>query len=127
LMAPFGLIGIVAAMLPFNIPLGFVALLGVIALAGMVIRNAVILISEVDLNLQNGMAANEAISAAALHRARPILLTAMAAILGMLPIAREVFWGPMAYAIIGGLASATLSTLTVLPTAMSLLLDRQRR
>jgi multidrug efflux pump len=127
LMAPFGLIGIVAAMLPFNIPLGFVALLGVIALAGMVIRNAVILISEVDLNLRDGMAANEAISAAALHRARPILLTAMAAILGMLPIAREVFWGPMAFAIIGGLASATLSTLTVLPTAMSLLLDRQRR
>ncbi|MEQ4452420.1 efflux RND transporter permease subunit [Kosakonia sp. YIM B13605] len=127
LMAPFGLPGIVLAMLPTGTPMGFVALLGVIALAGMIIRNAVILISEVDSNLAQGMAANEAIVAAAEHRARPIMLTACAAILGMIPISHQVFWGPMAYAIIGGLVVATLVTLTVLPAAFSLLLDKERR
>lgn len=122
LMAPFGLPGIVLAMLPTGTPMGFVALLGVIALAGMIIRNAVILISEVDSNLAQGMVANEAIVAATEHRARPIMLTACAAILGMIPISHQVFWGPMAYAIIGGLIVATLVTLTVLPAAFSLLL-----
>ncbi|MBS1206363.1 MAG: family transporter [Proteobacteria bacterium] len=122
LMAPFALPGIVLAMLPTGTPMGFVALLGVIALAGMIIRNAVILISEVDSNLAQGMSANEAIVAATEHRARPIMLTACAAILGMIPISHQVFWGPMAYAIIGGLIVATLVTLTVLPAAFSLLL-----
>lgn len=127
LMAPFGLPGIVLAMLPTGTPMGFVALLGVIALAGMIIRNAVILISEVDSNLAQGMAANEAIATAAEHRARPIMLTACAAILGMIPISHQVFWGPMAYVIIGGLVVATLVTLTVLPAAFSLLLDKEKR
>ncbi|MCW4603809.1 efflux RND transporter permease subunit [Klebsiella quasipneumoniae] len=122
LMAPFGLPGIVLAMLPGGTPMGFVALLGVIALAGMIIRNAVILISEVDSNLAQGMASDAAIIAAAEHRARPICLTACAAILGMIPISHQVFWGPMAYAIIGGLLIATLVTLTVLPASLSLLL-----
>src|SRR5476649_1144441 len=122
-MAPFGLIGVVGAMLPTGTPMGFVALLGVIALAGMIIRNAVILISEVDVNTRNGMAANAAIVAAARHRARPILLTACAAILGMIPISHQVFWGPMAFAIIGGLMVATVLTLTVLPAAISLVLQ----
>lgn len=126
LMAPFGLPGIVLAMLPTGTPMGFVALLGVIALAGMIIRNAVILISEVDSNVQQGMANDEAIIAAAEHRARPIMLTACAAILGMIPISHQVFWGPMAFAIIGGLMVATLVTLTVLPAAFSLLLAGQR-
>ena len=125
--APFGLIGIVLAMLPSGTPLGFVALLGVIALAGMIIRNAVILISEVDTNVDNGMDRDEAIMAATRHRARPILLTAAAAILGMIPIATQVFWGPMAYAIIGGLFAATLLTLTVLPCALSLLMQREMK
>lgn len=124
LMAPFGLPGIVLAMLPTGTPMGFVALLGVIALAGMIIRNAVILISEVDSNLAHGMAVNVAIVTAAEHRARPIMLTACAAILGMIPISHQVFWGPMAYAIIGGLIVATLVTLTVLPAALSLVLNR---
>lgn len=127
LMAPFGLPGVVMAMLPGGTPLGFVALLGVIALAGMIIRNAVILISEVDSNLALGMAQEAAIIAAAEHRARPIFLTACAAILGMLPIAHQVFWGPMAYAIIGGLVVATLVTLTVLPASFSLLLQASAR
>lgn len=126
LMAPFGLPGIVLAMLPTGTPMGFVALLGVIALAGMIIRNAVILISEVDSNVQQGMANDEAIIAAAEHRARPIMLTACAAILGMIPISHQVFWGPMAFAIIGGLVVATLVTLTVLPAAFSLLLTGHR-
>lgn len=124
LMAPFGLIGVVLAMLPTATPMGFVALLGVIALAGMIIRNAVILISEADRNLRHGMSCETAIITAAQHRARPILLTACAAILGMLPIAEQVFWGPMAYAIIGGLCVATLVTLTVLPAAMSLVMRK---
>ncbi|AMO49323.1 RND transporter, hydrophobe/amphiphile efflux-1 family [Enterobacter sp. FY-07] len=126
LMAPFGLPGIVLAMLPTGTPMGFVALLGVIALAGMIIRNAVILISEVDSNVQQGMANDAAIIAAAEHRARPIMLTACAAILGMIPISHQVFWGPMAFAIIGGLMVATLVTLTVLPAAFSLLLTGKR-
>ncbi|WP_320153795.1 efflux RND transporter permease subunit [uncultured Tolumonas sp.] len=123
--APFGLIGIVAAMLPTGTPMGFVALLGVIALAGMIIRNAVILISEVDNNIQNGIAVRPAIMAAAAHRSRPIILTALAAILGMIPIAHQIFWGPMAYAIIGGLIVATVFTLTVLPAALSLMIERE--
>ncbi|MFN2049058.1 efflux RND transporter permease subunit [Pantoea agglomerans] len=123
-MAPFGLPGIVSAMLPAGTPLGFVALLGIIALAGIIIRNAVIMISEVDANSRAGLTAGEAIRQAAHHRARPILLTACAAILGMIPIAHQVFWGPMALAIIGGLISGTLVTLTVLPAALSLLMQR---
>lgn len=122
LMAPFGLIGIVLAMLPSGTPMGFVALLGMIALAGMIIRNAVILISEMDSNLARGMASQQAIIAAVQHRARPIMLTACAAILGMIPIAEQVFWGPMARAIIGGLLVATLVTLTVLPACLSLVI-----
>lgn len=125
-MAPFGLIGIVAAMLPTGTPMGFVAQLGVIALAGMIIRNAVILIEEVDGNVARGMSARDSIVTAALHRARPIVLTACAAILGMVPIAHQVFWGPMAYAIIGGLTAATFLTLTLLPSLISLLLQFEK-
>lgn len=124
-MAPFGLPGIVLAMLPSGTPMGFVALLGMIALAGMIIRNAVILIMEADSNLRAGMTRNDAVSKAAEHRARPILLTACAAILGMIPISHQVFWGPMAYAIIGGLLVGTLMTLTVLPAALSLMMQRE--
>lgn len=124
-MAPFGLPGIVLAMLPSGTPMGFVALLGMIALAGMIIRNAVILIMEADSSLRAGMSRNDAVSKAAEHRARPILLTACAAILGMIPISHQVFWGPMAYAIIGGLLVGTLMTLTVLPAALSLMMQRE--
>ncbi len=126
-MAPFGLIGVVAAMLPTGTPMGFVAQLGVIALAGMIIRNAVILIEEVDNNVAAGEEPGTAIVHAATHRARPIMLTACAAILGMIPIAPQVFWGPMAYAIIGGLTVATILTLTVLPCALSILLGLEAR
>ncbi|MCG8709837.1 efflux RND transporter permease subunit [Brenneria sp. 4F2] len=126
LMAPFGLPGIVAAMLPTGTPMGFVALLGIIALAGMIIRNAVILISEVDSNTSQGLDREAAIIKASKHRARPILLTACAAVLGMIPISHQVFWGPMAYAIIGGLIVATLVTLTVLPASLSLVMQAEK-
>jgi len=91
----------------------------------MIIRNAVILIGEVDDNVKKGMGRDAAITTATQHRSRPIVLTACAAILGMLPIAGQVFWGPMAFAIIGGLAIATVVTLTVLPAALSLLMQRE--
>lgn len=124
-MAPFGLIGIVAAMVPLGIPMGFVAQLGVIALAGMIIRNAVILIQEADENVRMGLGPMEAVTNAAIHRCRPIMLTALAAIFGMIPIAHQVFWGPMAYAIIGGLTGGTVLTLTLLPAALRLLLAKE--
>jgi len=114
-VAPFGLIGVVAALLPTHTPMGFVAILGTIALVGMIIRNSVILIDQIETNIAAGQDRWNAVIDAANHRLRPILLTAAAAILGMLPIAREVFWGPMAYAVIGGLAVATALTLVFLP------------
>lgn len=126
-MAPFGLIGVVAIMLATGSPMGFVAQLGVIALAGMIIRNAVILIEEVDNNVVAGMAPADAIATASKHRARPIILTACAAILGMIPIAHQVFWGPMAYAIIGGLTVATILTLSLLPAILTYLLSWEER
>jgi multidrug efflux pump len=115
-VAPLGLIGVVAALLPTGTPLGFVALLGVLALAGIIIRNAVILISQIGVFMQEGLDPWHAVIEATEHRMRPILLTAAAASLGMLPIAREVFWGPMAYAMIGGIIFATVLTLFFLPT-----------
>ena len=126
-MAPFGLVGVVSAMIPFGIPMGFVAQLGVIALAGMIIRNAVILIQEADDNVRAGQGPQDAVVNAAVHRCRPIMLTALAAILGMIPIASQVFWGPMAYAIIGGLTAGTVFTLTLLPAIIFLLLSREHR
>jgi multidrug efflux pump subunit AcrB len=96
--------------------MGFVAILGVMSLAGMVIRNAVILIAQIDQHIDSGEAPWEAVISATEHRLRPILLTAAAAILGMIPIAPTVFWGPMAYAVMGGLVVATALTLFFLPT-----------
>ena len=114
-VAPLGLIGVVVALLTTRTPMGFVAILGVIALTGMIVRNSVILIAQIEHNLATGMAPWDAVVEATQHRLRPILLTAAAAILGMIPIMSDVFWGPMAYAIAGGLAGATLLTLLFLP------------
>ncbi|WEK52752.1 MAG: efflux RND transporter permease subunit [Candidatus Kaistia colombiensis] len=114
-VAPLGLIGVVAALLFTDTPMGFVATLGIIALAGMIIRNSVILIDQIEHTRKEGEDAWQAVIEAAQHRFRPIMLTASAAILGMIPIMRDVFWGPMAYAIVGGLAGATLLTLLFLP------------
>jgi multidrug efflux pump subunit AcrB len=114
-VAPLGLIGVVAALLLSDKPLGFVALLGVLALTGMIARNSVILIDQIETEKANGRQPWDAVVEATTHRFRPILLTAAAAILGMIPIAPTIFWGPMAYAIMGGLAVATLLTLVFLP------------
>ena len=114
-VAPLGLIGVVAALLIADKPLGFVAILGVLALIGMIARNSVILIDQIEHERAHGKDAWEAVIEATMHRFRPILLTAAAAILGMIPIAPTIFWGPMAYAIMGGLAVATVLTLVFLP------------
>jgi multidrug efflux pump len=114
-VAPLGLIGVVAALLLADKPLGFVALLGVLALTGMIVRNSVILIDQIEKEKAHGRDPWDAVVEATAHRFRPILLTAAAAILGMIPIAPTIFWGPMAYAIMGGLAVATLLTLVFLP------------
>jgi multidrug efflux pump subunit AcrB len=114
-VAPLGLIGVVAALLPTGTPMGFVAILGIIALSGMIIRNSVILIDQIDMDMARGLHPWDAVIDATTNRFRPIVLTAAAASLGMIPIASEVFWGPMAYAIIGGLFVATLLTLLFLP------------
>jgi multidrug efflux pump subunit AcrB len=114
-VAPFGLIGVVLALLIAQKPLGFVALLGVIALVGMIVRNSVILVHQIETEIAHGRGRWDAVVEATAHRFRPILLTAAAAILGMIPIAPTVFWGPMAYAIMGGLAVATALTLVFLP------------
>ena len=95
--------------------MGFVAILGIIALSGMIIRNSVILIDQIDMDLTKGLHPGDAVVDATTSRLRPIVLIAAAALLGMSPIAPEVFWGPMAYAVIGGLFAATLLTLLFLP------------
>jgi multidrug efflux pump len=115
LTAPLALIGVAGALLLAQAPMGFVAILGVISLAGMVIRNSVILIVQIDDHIAAGEEPWSAVVSATEHRVRPILLTAAAAVLGMIPIAPTVFWGPMAYAVMGGLVVATLLTLVVLP------------
>lgn len=114
-VAPLGLIGVVLALVPTGTPMGFVAILGILALAGIIIRNSVILVTQIDEFREQGLSPWDAVVEATNHRRRPILLTAAAASLGMIPIAREVFWGPMAYAMIGGIISATLLTLLFLP------------
>ncbi|MGE0674079.1 MAG: efflux RND transporter permease subunit, partial [Methylibium sp.] len=115
LTAPLGLIGVAATLAAFRIPFGFVAMLGVIALAGMIIRNSVILVVQIDHDLQAGASLWHAIVESTVRRMRPILLTALAAILAMIPLTHSVFWGPMAWAIMGGLFIATLLTLVFLP------------
>jgi multidrug efflux pump subunit AcrB len=114
-VAPLGLIGVVIALVPTGTPMGFVAILGILALIGIIIRNSVILVTQIDEYEKKGYAPWDAVVEATEHRRRPILLTAAAASLGMIPIAREVFWGPMAYAMIGGIIIATLLTLLFLP------------
>ncbi|MCX7660078.1 MAG: efflux RND transporter permease subunit [Caldimonas manganoxidans] len=115
LTGPLGLAGVAAALLALNRPFGFVALLGVIALMGMIQRNSVILIDQIEQDRARGVPAWEAIVEAAVRRLRPIVLTAAAAVLAMIPLSRSVFWGPMAVAIMGGLIVATALTLLALP------------
>ncbi|MCB8745343.1 efflux RND transporter permease subunit [Rhodoferax sp. U2-2l] len=115
LTGPLGIAGVAAALLLLNRPFGFVALLGVIALMGMIQRNSVILIDQIEQDRSRGVPAWEAIVESAVRRLRPIVLTAAAAVLAMIPLSRSVFWGPMAVAIMGGLIVATVLTLLALP------------
>jgi multidrug efflux pump subunit AcrB len=115
LTGPLGLIGASLGLLLFRAPFGFVAQLGVIAMFGMIIRNSVILVDQIERNCEAGMPTWNAIIEAAVRRLRPIVLTAAAAVLAMIPLSRSTFWGPMAIAIMGGLIVATALTLLFLP------------
>jgi multidrug efflux pump subunit AcrB len=123
---PLGIPGAAAALLLAGMPFGFVALLGVIALAGMVMRNTLILVDQVEQDLASGVPLRQAIIESTVRRARPVLLTALAAIFAFVPLTLSVFWGPMAVAMIGGLTVATLATLLVVPTLNALALPRRR-
>ena len=114
-VVPMGLIGIVAALLLFGQPLGFVAILGILSLIGMIARNAVILIEQIDYELAQGLDVWNAVIEASVSRFRPIMLTAISTVLGLIPIAVTIFWGPMAIAVMGGLLVATVLTLIFLP------------
>jgi len=120
LTAPLGIIGASLGLNVANKPFGFVALLGLIALAGMIMRNAVILVDQIESDVVQGLTRREAIVEATVRRARPVILTAMAAILAMIPLSRSAFWGPMAITIMGGLFVATFLTLLFLPSLYAL-------
>jgi len=120
LTAPLGLIGVTAVLLSLHIPFGFVAMLGMISLAGMIMRNSVILIDQIEQDIKQGASRHAAILDSTVRRARPILLTAAAAILAMIPLTTSVFWGPMAIVIMSGLLVATLLTLLFLPALYAL-------
>lgn len=115
LTAPLGLIGVTLFLLVFNVPFGFVAMLGVIALSGMIMRNSIILVDQIDQDLAAGRSPWDAVVESTVRRFRPIVLTGAAAILAMIPLTQSNFWGPMAVAIMGGLTVATVLTLVFLP------------
>jgi multidrug efflux pump subunit AcrB len=125
-IAPLGLIGAVAALHLFHSPFGFVALLGLISLAGMDMRNSVILVDQIEQDRAQGLSEWEAVIESSVRRARPVILTAATAILAMIPLTRSIFWGPMAIAIMGGLSIATFLTLINLP-AIYVLIFRVKR
>jgi multidrug efflux pump subunit AcrB len=118
--APLGVVGAAGALLMFDAPFGFVAILGVIALAGIIMRNSVILVDQIDQDIAAGHDMVTAIVESAVRRFRPITLTAAAAVLALIPLAREVFWAPMALAMMGGIIAATVLTLTFLPALYAL-------
>jgi len=118
--APLGVIGAVLALLVFKQPFGFVALLGLIGLAGILMRNTLILTQQVSDNLNDGMLLSDAVVEAAVRRARPVVLTALAAALAFIPLTTDIFWGPMAYVLIGGVVVGTAITLLFVPALYAL-------
>ncbi|MGA8052907.1 MAG: efflux RND transporter permease subunit [Burkholderiales bacterium] len=124
---PLGIIGVVLALLLFNRPLGFVAILGVLSLLGMIAKNGVILITQIEADRGEGLKVREALLRAASSRLRPMMLTAVSTVLGLIPIAPTVFWGPMAFTIMGGLLVATLLTLVFLPALYLAVFEREDR
>ena len=123
---PLGLIGVVITLLAFNRPLGFVAILGILALIGMIAKNGVILIVQIETNRAEGMNVFDAVVSSATSRMRPMMLTSISTVLGLIPIAPTVFWGSMAFAIMGGLLVATLLTLVFLPTVYVLVFGKEK-
>jgi multidrug efflux pump len=115
LTAPLGIVGVAIALLVSHQPMGFVALLGIISLAGMIMRNSVILVDQIQQDIARGLSQWDAIVESTVRRMRPISLTAAAAVLAMIPLSRSIFWGPMAFAVMGGLIAATFLTLFFLP------------
>ncbi len=126
LTAPLGIIGVTGSLLLFHVPFGFVAMLGMISLSGMIMRNSVILLDQISQDIDAGMSQWDAIVESTIRRFRPIMLTAAAAILAMIPLTRSVFWGPMAIVIMGGLLIATLLTLFYLPALYAVWFKVQR-
>ena len=124
---PLGLIGVVLALLVFNRPLGFVAILGILALIGMIAKNGLILIVQIETFRHEGMGVLEAVVASGTSRIRPMMLTSISTVLGLIPIAPTVFWGAMAFAIMGGLLVATLLTLVFLPALYMVVLGKEER
>ncbi|MGN7294157.1 efflux RND transporter permease subunit [Rhizobium sp. SAFR-030] len=122
---PLGIIGAAAALLITGAPFGFVAILGVIALLGIIIRNSIILVDQIDQDIASGHPRAEAIIGAAVRRFRPIMLTALVAVLALIPISRGLFWGPLAYAMMGGILVATVLTILVLPAGYALFFGRE--
>jgi len=125
--APLGLVGAVASLVLFQQPFGFVALLGLIGLAGILMRNTMILTQQVQDNLGDKMSARDAVVEAAVQRARPVILTALAAILAFVPLTTDAFWGPMAYVLIGGIAVGTAITLLFVPALYALWFRLERK
>jgi multidrug efflux pump subunit AcrB len=125
--APLGLVGAVASLVLFQQPFGFVALLGLIGLAGILMRNTMILTQQVQDNLGDNMSARDAVVEAAVQRARPVILTALAAILAFVPLTTDAFWGPMAYVLIGGIAVGTAITLFFVPALYALWFRLERK
>jgi len=126
-MLPLGLIGVVLTLLVFNQPLGFVAILGILALIGMIAKNAVILIVQIETDRAEGKNVLDAVMASATGRMRPMMLAAISTILGLVPIAPTVFWGPMAFAIMGGLFVATALTLVFLPVVYVMVFGNEKK
>lgn len=126
-VVPLGLIGVVLALLLFGQPLGFVAILGILALVGMIAKNAVILIEQIEAERKAGRSVTDAVVEASSSRFRPIMLTAASTVLGLIPIAFTVFWGSMAFAIMGGLLVASMLTLVFLPTLYVTWFSRQEK
>ena len=126
LTAPLGIVGVAAALLAFDKPFGFVAMLGTLALGGIIMRNTVILVDQIRQDVEAGHRPWEAVRESAVRRFRPIALTAAAAVLAMIPLSRDVLWGPMAFAIMGGLVVATLLTMLFVP-ALYVAWNRVRR
>lgn len=124
---PLGIIGAAATLLLSGAAFGFVAILGVIALLGIIMRNSVILLDQIGQDIESGLDPTEAVTGSAVRRFRPIMLTAAAAILALIPIARSVFWGPLAYAMMGGILVATVLTILVLPAAYAFFFRLERK